>query len=41
MSRNLAALDVATAQAFVNGLAEKDPALADRARQQIAASAKP
>ncbi|MBN8246041.1 MAG: sigma-70 family RNA polymerase sigma factor [Verrucomicrobia bacterium] len=40
-TRNLAALDVATAQAFVNGLAEKDPALAERARQQIAAQSKP
>ncbi len=31
--KNLAALDAPTGQAFVNGLAEKDPGLANRARQ--------
>ncbi|MBX3732469.1 MAG: sigma-70 family RNA polymerase sigma factor [Verrucomicrobiae bacterium] len=41
VTRKLAALDVQIAQAFANGIAEKDPVLADQARQLIASPARP
>ncbi|MFO1461061.1 MAG: sigma-70 family RNA polymerase sigma factor [Verrucomicrobiota bacterium] len=40
-TRNLAALDIAAAQAFVKGLSNRDPKLADRALQQIAVRGNP
>jgi RNA polymerase sigma factor (sigma-70 family) len=41
VAKRLAALDVSTAQAFAKGIAEKDPALADQARQFIPPLAAP
>ena len=41
VTRKLAALDVQVAQAFANGIAEKDPVLAAQARQLIASPAEP
>jgi len=38
VTRKLAVLDIGTAQAFLNGLAEKDPALAERARRVMAST---
>jgi len=41
VTKKLADLDVQIAQAFANGIAEADPALADQARQLIARPAEP